>query len=78
MGKKIKTFKTDLEYGQSCWVKNDMEGYEWILIAVITLDTGVMFRIKWMQEIMEVYDFEVTFDRDAIKTVEKEETDEDE
>lgn len=69
MGKKIKTYKTDLEYGQSCWVKNDHDQYEWILIGIITLDTGIMFRIKWMNEIMEVYDYEVLWDRGELKEV---------
>lgn len=68
MGKKI-AVTTDLEWGQSFYIKNDPEQDEYHLVGV-RLDAGtrnLMFKLRHMSYAVWVYDFECAPGPDILK-----------
>lgn len=60
--------KTDLEFGQSIYLKNDCEQLEHSLVSVIVLPgNAVKFRLSYQGDICEVYDFEASTEIDKVK-----------
>jgi len=62
--------KTDLEFGSVFYIKNDPDQFEHILIAVIVLPGNQFkFRLSYMGEVCEVWDFETSDKRDPNKVL---------
>lgn len=77
----IKIDFPDLSFGDSFYLKSDEDQLEHHLVRVI-LDPGstnkkgemgvaVKFRLSYMGEIVEVYDFETTTEPDKLKMINK-------
>jgi hypothetical protein len=65
------SIKTDLDWETSIfYLKSDPDQLEHRLVAVIILPgKAVKFRLSYMGEITEVYDFEATQEKDELKTL---------
>lgn len=64
------SIKTDLEFGDTFYLKDDPFQQEHSLIAVVFCPgKTVKFRLSLCGEIMEVYDFEASKDRDEAKAL---------
>lgn len=64
--------KTDLEFGQSFYIKNDPEQLEHLLVGVIILSgdkggTQLKFLLSHLGQTCEVWDYEVSPTCDMIK-----------
>jgi len=61
--------KTDLEWGQTFYLKADNDQYEHHLVAVIFMPGSkhLKFRLSYMGDETEVWDFECTTERDPLK-----------
>lgn len=60
--------KTDLEWGDVRYIKNDPDQFEHSLVGVILKPNGgVMFQLSFMGEIFEVWDFETSAEKDDTK-----------
>jgi hypothetical protein len=70
--------KTDLEFGQVWYIKDDPDQYPHRLVRVI-IDPPMQFkfRLSYLGDIVEVFDFECSLEPDTSKTLNYEEKDED-
>ena len=70
--------KTDLEFGQPIYIKADPEQLEHRLIGVvITPPMQIKFRVSYMGDVSELYDFECSTERDELKFMENKPGDDD-
>jgi hypothetical protein len=68
------SIKTDLEWGQSFYIKTDPIQIERQLTGVtLRPGKGVVFSLSYMGEELDVYDFEVTPEPDKLKQIENKE-----
>jgi len=64
--------KTDLDFGQVFYVKNDPDQFEYILVGIKILPSNqIKFILSLMGEECEVYDFECSTDPDKLKLIDK-------
>lgn len=71
------SIKTDLEFGSSWYILNDPEQNEYHLIGVVVMPgKQLKFKLKYMEDEQEVFDFECSQERDILKA-QKYEDDED-
>jgi hypothetical protein len=62
--------KTDLEFGDVFYLKNDTEQLEHLLVGVIFLPGNqIKFLLSYLGEVCEVWDFEASKDRDDSKVL---------
>ncbi len=64
------SIKTDLEFGDVFYLKNDPDQLEHLLVSVIVYPgKQFKFRLSYMGEICEVWDFECSKTRDTNKVL---------
>lgn len=62
------SLKTDLNWGDVFYIKNDPDQFEHLLVGVIHLPgKQLKFQLSYMGEVITVWDFEVSKDRDTSK-----------
>jgi len=62
--------KTDLEWGQTFYLKNDEAQLDRALVGVVLLPGNtVKFQLSLLGEIVEAYDFECSSTKDLNKTL---------
>lgn len=62
--------KTDLEFGDIFYIKSDPEQLEHALVGVVFLPgNAIRFRLSYLGEEYEVYDFETSKEKDTLKTL---------
>lgn len=61
--------KTDLEFGDVWYLKNDPYQSEYLLIGVVIRPGAVLFLLDFLGEQIEVYDFECSKERDELKVI---------
>lgn len=60
--------KTDLEFGDVFYLKNDPEQMEHVLVGVLFLPGNQLkFQLSYMGDVCTVWDFETSKDRDMTK-----------
>lgn len=65
--------KTDLEFGQTWYIKNDPDQFEHKLVGIIILPGNQFkFRLSYLGDQTEVYDFECSTERSPIANSEQE------
>ena len=65
--------KTDLDWGDIFYIKTDPEQIPAMLVGLVYLPGKAMkFRLSFEGEIFEVYDFEVSKERDILNFEDKE------
>lgn len=70
--------KTDLEFGQIFYIKNDPEQFEHILTGIkIVPPNQIKFILSYLGEQTELFDFECSSEIDKIKVIENRSGDED-
>jgi len=59
------SIKTDLEWGEIFYIKTDPEQIPGMLVGIVYLPGKVLkFRLSYEGEVFEVYDFEVSKEKD--------------
>ena len=67
----IKTIKTDLEWGDVFYLKNDPDQEEYLLVGIITLPGNqVQFILSYYGDEIRVFDFECSKEKDKLKEIE--------
>lgn len=62
------SLKTDLEWGDVFYLKNDADQFEHLLIGVVIMPgKQVKLQLSYMGEVIEVWDFECSKERDTEK-----------
>lgn len=70
--------KTDLEWGQVFYLKNDELQLEHSLVGIVVEPPNqIKFRLSYCGDVVEVYDFEATQEPDAMKLLNKKDDGED-
>lgn len=68
--------KTDLEWGDIFYIKTDTNQAEGALVGIVYLPGGALkFRLSFEGEVFEVYDFEASKERDQLKILNRDDTD---
>lgn len=69
--------KTDLEWGQSFYVKNDPDQYEHKLVGIVIVPPNQLkFRLSYLGDVFELFDFECSTTKDINKTLDIPESEE--
>lgn len=73
------TVKSKYKYGDILYIKNDPEQNGYFFVGIIGRPAGVYYELSLLGEIVEVCDFEVSDEKDTLKTlgVDKNESEED-
>ena len=71
MYKRTFKIKTDLEFGQTLYLKSDPYQHEYKLVRVIVDPPNqIKMGLSFLGEIAEVFDFEISTERDDLKYME--------
>ena len=68
------SIKTDLEWGDVWYIKNDPDQKEYHLVALtLRPGKGILFTLDFMGEELEVYDFQCSKEPDTLKQLKSKE-----
>jgi hypothetical protein len=73
------TVKTKYKYGDILYIKNDPDQNGYFFVGLIGRSSGTFYELSFLGELVEVYDFEVSDEKDTLKTlgVDKNESEDD-